>query len=38
MAEAIIKTSLSEGESIMVDLNEKDQEIEIKTGSNAETK
>jgi ATP-dependent Clp protease ATP-binding subunit ClpC len=38
MAEAIIKTSLSEGESIIVDLNEKDQEIEIKTGSNAETK
>lgn len=38
MAEAIIKTSISEGETIIVDLNEKDQEIEIKTGTNAESK
>ncbi len=38
MAEAIIKTSISEGETIIVDLNEKEQEIEIKTGTNAESK
>ena len=33
MAEAIIKTSISEGETILVELNEKEQEIEIQTST-----
>lgn len=37
MAEAIIKTNIKEGETIMVELNEKEQEIEIKTITNAES-